>query len=132
MRIVFVETNRLTNEIIRAVAGAAPNCVGYPDGVPETWRDVAPVKQGGDLMPDLPMKHFTDETEGGAGGGAAFPDHELDPAALLGPVAEPVDWPEWKRDALRKILAEDDYPLGGIPADDDDMDWPDERGDDEC
>lgn len=102
-------------------------------------------------MSDLPMKHFTDETRarieareraalaqmchtcGGAGGGAAYPEHELDPAALgkcalcffdgepvcrrcgavaesnarstypmdpaalLGPAAEPVDWPE--RDA---------------------------------
>lgn len=65
-------------------------------------------------MADLPMKHFTDETRaallalearaarlcptcgtaGGAGGDAAYPEHELDPAALLGPAAEPVDWLE--------------------------------------
>ena len=87
MRIAFIETNRITNEIIRAVAGAPPNCVGYPDGVPESWRDVAPVKQ----VPENAGKHFICETRG-------YPDHELDPAALLGPVAEPVDWPDERGD----------------------------------
>lgn len=114
MQITYIETNAITNEVLRAYAGAHRLCVGYPDGVPETWRDVAPVKQEGDEMADLPMKHFTDETRariaalearaarlcpacgnaGGAGGGAAYPEHELDPAALLGPAAEPVDWPD--------------------------------------
>lgn len=58
-------------------------------------------------MADLPMKHFTDETRariaalearaarlyptcgnaGGARGGAAYPEHEMDPAEQRGPAA---------------------------------------------
>lgn len=90
MRIAFIETSSITNEVLRAYADAHPLCVGYPDGVPETWRTVSAAQQEGGAVPDLPMKHFTDETRG-------YPEGELDPAALLGPAAEPVDWPE--RDA---------------------------------
>ena len=184
MRIAFIETNAITNEVLRAYADAHPLCVGYPDGVPETWRTVSAAQQEGGKVPDSPMKHFTDETRGGAGitverfdearaalrirpdsplcaiegvglvreddldglklirrgeavgGIATVREEDLDPAALLGPAAEPVDWPEWQREALRKILAEDDYPLGGIPSDDEDSagDWPerDAAGDEEC
>lgn len=85
MQITYIETSSITNEVLRAYAGAHRLCIGYPDGVPETWRDVAPVKQGGGLMPDLPTKHFTDETL------------EACPACRwrrLDPAAEPVDWPE--------------------------------------
>lgn len=86
--ITYIEAAGLTNDAIRAAAGAHPLCCGYPDGVPETWRDVARVKRGNFEMSERPGKHFICETRGGAGGGA------LDPAALLGPIAEPVDWPE--------------------------------------
>lgn len=120
MRIAFIETSSITNEVLRAYADAHPLCVGYPDGVPETWRTVSAAQQEAGKVPDLPMKHFTDETPkrpglrdlvlkhgpvlvvensegvkvypenwGGVGGGAAHPEGELDPAALLGPAAEP-------------------------------------------
>lgn len=87
MRIAFIETAGLTNELIRAVAGAAPNCVGYPDGVPESWRDGSADVSAVKRVPEEPGKHPICETR-------TFPDHELDPAALLGPVVEPVDWPD--------------------------------------
>lgn len=42
MQITYVETGAITNEVLRAYAGAHPLCIGYPDGVPETWRDAGP------------------------------------------------------------------------------------------
>jgi len=36
-RILYVETNAITNDILRAMAGAHPLCCGYPDGVPEVF-----------------------------------------------------------------------------------------------
>lgn len=102
MRIAFVETASLTNDLLRAVAGAHPLCVGYPDGVPESWADVSACAADATEAPvewhKTRGKHPICETFGGAGGGAAFPDHELDPAALLGPVVEPVDWPDERGD----------------------------------
>ena len=67
MHIAFIETSSITNEVLRAYAGAHRLCCGYPDGVPETWRTVSAAQQEGGGMPDLPMKHFTDETRGEAG-----------------------------------------------------------------
>lgn len=36
-RILYVETNAITNDLLRAMAGAYPLCCGYPDGVPEVF-----------------------------------------------------------------------------------------------
>ena len=36
-RILYVETSGITNDLLRAMAGAHPLCVGYPDGVPEVF-----------------------------------------------------------------------------------------------
>lgn len=102
MRIAFIETAGLTNDLLRAVAGAAPNCVGYPDGVPESWRDGPACAVDATEAPvewhKTRGKRPKYETRGRAGGGATFPDHELDPAALLGPVAEPAGWPDERGD----------------------------------
>lgn len=40
-RILYVETSRITNDVLRAMAGAHRLCCGYPDGVPEVFG-VAP------------------------------------------------------------------------------------------
>ena len=40
MRIAYIELHPPDGpplDWLRAVAGCAPNCVGIPDGVPETW-----------------------------------------------------------------------------------------------
>ena len=42
MRIAYIELHPPGGpplDWLRAVAGCAPNCVGIPDGVPETWGE---------------------------------------------------------------------------------------------
>lgn len=109
MRIAFIETSSITNEVLRAYADAHRLCCGYPDGVPETWRTVSAAQQGGGAA--HPMRcagRFPLHYYGGAlvcqncgnpapdlmASRSTYPEHEMDPAALLGPAAEPVDWPE--------------------------------------
>lgn len=65
--LAYIDGPAITADALRAAAGAHPLCVGYPEGVPETWRML------------------------GAGRARCW---TLDPAALLGPMFEPVDWPE--------------------------------------
>lgn len=103
MQITYIETSSITNEVLRAYAGAHRLCVGYPDGVPETWRDVAPMKQGGDAAgsaaPGKCVLCFFDGEPvcrkcGAVAESNSRSTYPIDPAALLGPAAEPVDWPE--------------------------------------
>jgi len=135
MTITYIETAGITNDWLRAAAGAHRLCVGYPDGVPETWR--TPSACAGDATEcrvgrrKTRGKHFMDETRemtarGGAGGGAAYPEHELDPAALLGPAGEPVDGLR----AWVKCEQEHGGALGLLLR----GDWPDRdaAGDEEC
>jgi len=119
MTMTYIETVGITNEWLRAVAGAHCLCAGYPDGVPETWRTPEGGVAYAGQIPENAGKHFIDATR-------AFPDGELDPAALLGPVAEPVDglraWVEYEQEhggALGRMLRGD---------------WPDRdaAGDEEC
>ena len=155
MRIAFIETNRLTNELIRAVAGAAPNCVGYPDGVPESWRDdsAAVASQwestGGPIdmgvltvgvsslqrVPEMPGKHFIRETR----------DRLADLEYVAAAHSEHIDDLEQSLRGGDAFIADPDagdavFMCGGELAGelrrfyerDDPEDWPDERGDDEC
>ena len=39
MTITYLDTHALDADACRALAGAHPLCVGYPEGVPETWGD---------------------------------------------------------------------------------------------
>lgn len=104
MTMTYIETASVTNEWLRAVAGAHRLCVGYPDGVPETWRTVSAAQQGGGAAHPmrcagrLPLHYYGGALVCQSCGNPApdlmasrstYPDGELDPAALLGPAAEP-------------------------------------------
>jgi hypothetical protein len=52
-RILYIETSAITNDVLRAMAGAHRLCVGYPDGIPEVFG-VAP----GYVMPNRPVTAF--------------------------------------------------------------------------
>lgn len=83
MTITYLDAHGLDADACRALAGAHPLCAGYPEGVPETWggRREA-LREKARALRDWAREC---STCGGAGGGA------LDPAALLGPISEPVE-----------------------------------------
>lgn len=97
MTITYLDTHGLDADACRALAGAHPLCAGYPEGVPETWGDA---RRGAARTEErltaleyrwaVTMEHIEDLEDAlarmrGRQGGAP------DPAALLGPISEPVE-----------------------------------------
>ena len=89
--VAYIDLAAIDADAIRSMAGAHPACVGYPDGVPETWRtparvlwaepeSVDPAALFGPLRPDWSRHDAPDA--GGAGGGAIHAWAGLDDDAL--------------------------------------------------
>lgn len=127
MRITYIETSSLTNELLRAAAGAAPNCVGYPDGVPESWRDDSPAVAS-QWEPDggpIDMGVLTV--------GVSLPQRVPESSSVINNLVRlQLSRFEFESSRHARIKNVSASPVLEMRDDDEPADWPDERGDDEC